>query len=96
MVTVKDEFEIRAQRLGGSVALWVTRSPAPTDDIDWSVGEGIIAKARGLGMRDAILIDAHNVAVKKKGVVREGTPEAKYLAETAEKASDWAEKAQKQ
>ena len=54
------EAEIVGQMFGDSAMLIVTYSPGCADDIDYAVGLSTMAEARGQGLRNVMLIDAHN------------------------------------
>ena len=54
------EAEIVGQMFGDSAMLIVTYSPGCADDIDYAVGLSAMAEARGQGLKNVMLIDAHN------------------------------------
>ncbi len=54
------EAEIIGQMFGDSAMLIVTYSPGCADDIDYAVGLSAMAEARGQGLKDVMLVDAHN------------------------------------
>ena len=54
------EAEIVGQMFGDSAMLVVTYSPGCADDIDYAVGLSAMAEARGQGLKNVMLIDAHN------------------------------------
>ena len=54
------EAEIVGQMFGDSAMLIVTYSQVCADDIDYAVGLSAMAEARGQGLRNVMLIDAHN------------------------------------
>jgi len=76
----------RAQRLGDTVLVVVTQAPAPTDDIDFSVVESIVASASAEEKVRVVVVDAHNSYVEDEGDITFGTPAAERLARDARAA----------
>jgi putative membrane protein len=54
------EATVTGQSIGDSALLVATYSPNFADDIDYSVGLAAAAEARAHGLREAMLVDAHN------------------------------------
>ncbi len=88
---------VRAQVLGDTVLLVVSRAPEASDDIDYAVGEMVREEARRQGFRLGIIVDAHNVYVRENmGTVPFGSPQSFKLIEDAKAAMRAAQAAVKE
>ncbi len=82
---------VRAQALGNAVILVVTRSPAPSDDLDYAVGEMLRDEAVRRGFPNPIVIDAHNSFTEgdqSQGSIPFGSPASTQVLEDARAALD--------
>jgi putative membrane protein len=85
------EAEIVGQMFGDSAMLIITYSPGCADDIDYAVGLSAMAEARGQGLKNVMLIDAHNcnngTAGGELGHITPGSQRSFDLFEAAKKIS---------
>ncbi|HII52109.1 MAG TPA: DUF2070 family protein [Halobacteriales archaeon] len=87
------EAEIVGQMFGDSAMLIVTYSPGCADDIDYAVGLSAMAEARGQGLRNVMLIDAHNCNNGTRGgVIGHVTPGSQRSFDLFEAAKDVSKK----
>ncbi len=87
------EAEIVGQMFGDSAMLIVTYSPGCADDIDYAVGLSAMAEARGQGLRNVMLIDAHNCNNGNRGgVIGHVTPGSQRSFDLFEAAKDVSKK----
>ncbi len=87
---------VRAQVLGSTALLVVSRSPEPSDDLDYSVGEMLRDEARRSGFPTPIVIDAHNSFVEPDqslGAIPFGSPASFKVRDDAKAALEAASKA---
>jgi putative membrane protein len=54
------ESKLLGQAVGGDALVVATHAPGCADDVDFSVGLSTAAEARAAGLRDVMLVDAHN------------------------------------
>lgn len=87
------EAEMVGQMFGDSAMLIVTYSPGCADDIDYAVGLSAMAEARGQGLRNVMLIDAHNCNNGTRGgVIGHVTPGSQRSFDLFEAAKDVSKK----
>jgi putative membrane protein len=82
---------VRAQALGDAVVLVVTQAPAPSDDLDYAVGEMLREEAIRRGYSNPIVVDAHNSfteADQSRGSIPFGSPASTRVLEDARAALD--------
>ena len=73
----------RAQLLGDAVLVTVSRAPAPTDDIAYSVADRLVRELTVPGGPAIALIDGHNSYIEGEGDILYGTPSAEQLVKDA-------------
>ncbi len=76
----------RAQLLGETALVIVSRAPEPTDDIDYAVADQLRRSLEGPGQPRVVLVDGHNSYVEDEGDITYGTPAAEQLDRDARAA----------
>lgn len=83
----------RVQILGNTAIFVLTQAPAPTDDIDYALGEMLSQEAARAGFEAVAIIDAHNSYVENRGTIPFGSPQGFTLLRDAQDALAAAKKA---
>ncbi|MEM0129203.1 MAG: DUF2070 family protein [Thermoplasmata archaeon] len=76
----------RAQVLGRTAIVVVSRAPDPTDDIAFAVADRLVREVEAESGLSVALIDAHNSYIEDEGDIAYGTPAADRLLEDARAA----------
>ena len=88
--TESGEAKVLGQAFGDAALLVSTYAPAFADDVDYAVGLSAMAEARGGGLKEVMLIDAHNcnngLAGEDLGHVVPGSERSFDLIQAAEAA----------
>lgn len=87
-VSSKNSLQICAQVIGPGVLLAYTSSPAPTDDLEFEIGEQAVkhAIAKSKFAETAMFIDAHNCLEKGVDSIRFGSKKSQDIHKLVEKA----------
>jgi putative membrane protein len=85
----------RAQLFGNVALVVVSRAPAPTDDIAYSVADRLVRELGRDGEVRPVAVDAHNSYVEGEGDISYGSPAAEKLVADARAAVSAASRAAK-
>jgi putative membrane protein len=75
-----------AQLFGNSSLVVASMAPKPTDDLDYSTGHTAMIEGKKQGVKECLVIDAHNSLERGSGHVHFGSRIARYIVEASGKA----------
>jgi putative membrane protein len=87
-ISSKSSLQICAQIIGPGLLLAYTSSPAPTDDLEFEIGEQAVkqAIAKSKFAETAMFIDAHNCLEKGVDTIKYGSKKSQQIHELVEKS----------